>query len=300
MCKSGNSRYRQTPRLNVTSIEKIHAYVSRMIKRILLLCSLLLPAATIAPAQSGGGVPDDVMHMTVLPGWRTSDGTHMAALHIQLQPGWKTYWRAPGAGGIPPQFDWSGSRNIKSVKFYWPRPKVSYISGLRTISYSDEVIIPVEFTPGKSGQTLSLEGRVDLGVCNDICIPYSLSFAAVLSAENTKPDQLIRTALTKQPTPASQAGVKNATCAIEPIKDGLRVTATITLPSTGSGEITVIEAPDQSIWVAEATTTRRGNTLTAITEMVPPSNAPFVLDRSKIRITVMGSKRAVDILGCTG
>ena len=72
------------------------------------------------------------------------------------------------------------------------------------------------------------------------------------------------------------------------------------MPSTGAGEIAVFETADQGIWIAQATTKRIGSTLTAVTEMVPPSNAPFMLDRSTIRITVMGSKRAVDIQGCTG
>ncbi len=270
-----------------------------MIKRILIFC-LLLASPLTANAQSGAPIPDNVMQLSVLQGWRTAKGTHMAALRIQLQPGWKTYWRAPGDGGIPPQFDWSGSKNIGSVQFHWPRPKVAYINGLRTIGYSNEVIIPIEFSPRRAGQPLTLKGRVDLGVCNDICIPVSMTFSAALPAGNTKPDPMIRAALKQAPMSARKAGVSTVTCAIEPISDGLRVTATITMPSTGTGEVTVIEAPDQSIWVAEATTKRSGNTLTATTEMVPPSNAPFMLDRSKIRITVIGSNRAVDILGCTG
>ncbi|WP_428544266.1 protein-disulfide reductase DsbD domain-containing protein [Profundibacter sp.] len=263
------------------------------------MCSLLLIAPALAAAQSGS-VPKDVLKLTVLPGWRTTTGTHMAALKIQMKPGWKTYWRAPGDGGIPPQFDWSGSSNIRSVQFHWPRPEVTNTNGMRTIVYHNEVIVPVEFTPAKPGQPLTLMGRVDLGVCNDICVPYSTSFSATLSADMTKADPVIRAALAKQPMSAAKAGVRRATCAIEPISDGLRVTATITMPSTGANEVTVIEAPDQNIWVAEASSVRSGNTLTAITEMVPPSNAPFMLDRSKIRITVMGSKRAVDIQGCTG
>lgn len=289
----------QFSRLIVTSLSRIDTYVSHMIKRILALCLLLASPATVT-AQSSTAVPDNVMELSVLQGWRTQSGTHMAGLRIQLQPGWKTYWRAPGDGGIPPQFDWSGSENIDTVQFHWPRPKVAYINGLRTIGYSNEVIIPIEFTPRAAGQPLAVNGRVDLGVCNDICIPVSMSFSATLPTGNTKPDPMIRTALKKRPTPASKAGVSGAVCAIEPISDGLRVTATITMPSTGSNEITVIEAPDQSVWVAEATTKRNGNTLTSTTEMVPPSNAPFMLDRSKIRITVIGSNRAVDILGCTG
>ncbi|KPU83330.1 hypothetical protein JI58_09210 [Marinosulfonomonas sp. PRT-SC04] len=270
-----------------------------MIKNTLLICGLMFGLLTTAHAETAA-ISNNVIQLSVLPGYRTNRGTHMAALRIQLQPGWKTYWRAPGDGGIPPQFDWSGSKNIQGIEFHWPRPKVSYINGLRTIAYTNEVVIPIELSPRRRDTTITLKGRVDLGVCNDICIPMSLKFSATLPSGNTKVDPMIRAALKKVPTPAHKAGVKTVTCTIEPISDGLRLTATITLPSTGRDEIAVIEAPNQNIWVSEATTSRRGNTLTATTEMVPPSNAPFMLDRSKIRITVIGSNRAVDILGCTG
>lgn len=290
----------QINRLNVISHRANHAYVADMIKKTLLLCGLMIGLLTTANAQTSTVIPDNVMELSVLEGYRTHSGTHMAALHIQLQPGWKTYWRAPGEGGIPPQFDWSGSKNIKSVKFHWPRPKVAFVNGLRTIGYSDEVIIPVEFSLQSKTRPTSLKGRVDLGVCRDICIPMSVAFAATLPKDRTKPDPLIRAALKKLPLAAAKAGVKNVTCMVEPISDGLRVIASLTLPSTGQGEVAIIEAPDQSIWVSEATTKRSGNTLTATSEMVPPSNAPFMLERSKIRITVIGSNTAVDILGCTG
>ena len=110
-------------RLNVTSIAEIHAYVADMIKNTLLICGLMFGLLTTARAETGATIPNNLIQLSVIEGYRTSRGTHMAALKIQLQPGWKTYWRAPGDGGIPPQFDWSGSKNIKGVQFHWPRPK---------------------------------------------------------------------------------------------------------------------------------------------------------------------------------
>lgn len=287
-------------RLNVTSLGEIHAYVANMIKNISLICGLLFGLTTTAQAEAPITVPEKVIQLSVLQGYRTSSGTHMAALQIQMQPGWKTYWRAPGDGGIPPQFDWAGSKNIKSVQFHWPRPKVDYVNGMRSIGYVNKVVIPIEFSPRRKNAPLTLNGQVDLGVCKDVCVPVSLTFAAKLPADDHTSDPIIRAALQKQPMPAHKAGVKSVTCAIEPISDGLRVTVNMKIPSTGRDEITIIEAPNQNVWVSEAKTTRRGNTLTASSEMVPPSNGPFMLDRSKIRITIIGSNRAVDILGCTG
>src|SRR5882724_3543347 len=45
-----------------------------------------------------------------------------AAIEIALEPGFKTYWRMPGDSGVPPLFDWSGSRNLASIAPAWPVP----------------------------------------------------------------------------------------------------------------------------------------------------------------------------------
>ncbi len=71
------------------------------------------------------------------------------------------------------------------------------------------------------------------------------------------------------------------------------------MPQLGRDEIAVFELPDQMIWISEAHSRRTGQTLSATTELVPPSNRPFVLDRSDVRITVLAAGRAVDIWGCS-
>ena len=58
--------------------------------------------------------------------------------------------------------------------------------------------------------------------------------------------------------PASQgsAGVRSVECKVEPIADGLRLTAQITMPPVDGTEVAVVELPDQRIWVSEAASTR--------------------------------------------
>ena len=51
------------------------------------------------------------------------DGTLHAGIEIRLDQGWKTYWRYPGDSGIPPQFDFSASENVKAVTVLWPAPQ---------------------------------------------------------------------------------------------------------------------------------------------------------------------------------
>src|SRR5947209_20249497 len=37
-------------------------------------------------------------------------------LEFRLAPGWDIYWRSPGDAGLPPQIDWTGSRNLAAAE----------------------------------------------------------------------------------------------------------------------------------------------------------------------------------------
>ena len=98
-------------------------------------------------------------------------------------------------------------------------------------------------------------------------------------------------------TPA-EAGVGAISCDIQPIDDGMRITAIMDVPRMSDKDVAVIELANREIWVSEATMTRRGDTLVASADMVPPDAQPFVLSRQDVRITVIGGGQAVDIRGC--
>ena len=70
------------------------------------LLGLIALAATPTLAQS----QDEVLDGALVSGWQMPNGHRMAALHLRLAPHWKTYWRAPGDAGIPPQFNWQARR----------------------------------------------------------------------------------------------------------------------------------------------------------------------------------------------
>ena len=136
--------------------------------------------ALVSPAL-GQEMPANILSATLREGWRTGAGTQMAALELKLAPGWKTYWRAPGEAGIPPEFDWSGSENIRAVAFHWPRPEVFDLNGMRTFGYHEALVLPVEISPADAGRPIAVKARIDLGVCNEICVPVSVSVAGELS-----------------------------------------------------------------------------------------------------------------------
>ena len=270
-----------------------------MIKQVLL--SLLASCALIAPAQADWTMQshDEIVSVRVLEGWRLENGHHMAALEITLAEGWKTYWRAPGEGGIPPLLRFSGSSGIEGMSIHWPSPDVFSINGMRSIGYNDRVILPLELLVDDTGE-VHLDGELELGVCQDVCVPVSIDLEAILPPAGTDHDAQIMAALSDRPMTAAEAGANGATCAIAPISDGMRVEVSMALPSLGENEAMVLELPLPGVWVSEAELTRNGGQITATADIVPPDFQPFALDRSSLLITVIGSQGAVEIRGCTG
>ena len=257
-----------------------------------------LTLALASPAFSQGMTQSDVLEGQFRPGWRTDAGSHMAALELNLAPQWKTYWRAPGDAGIPPSFDWAGSENVASVRFHWPAPDVFHTNGMQSVGYHDALVLPIEVTAKDPNRPVKLRARVDLGVCKDICMPASLDLSADLTPSG-QTDRVISAALKARPSTGREAGLGQIACTIAPIRDGLRLTATLDLPALGGQEVVVVEPGLAGVWVSEAQVSRSGGQLTAVVDMVPPSGAPFALDRRDVVLTVLGKPgRAVEITGC--
>lgn len=268
-----------------------------MTARILLALALLVIQLPSAGAQSPA---ERALSHRIIAGWTQADGTRMAALELTLAPGWKTYWRSPGDAGIPPEFTWKGARNLKAVHVHWPTPTVFWQAGMRSVGYHDRVVLPLSVVPRVQGKDVRLKGRVDLGICSDICVPTSISIDATLPADAHERSPSIVAALAALPLDAGEAGVTRAECELTPTNGGVQVKANLTMPTSGGTEEAVIEPPGPGIWVSEAVAERRGDQLTVSAEMVAQTQAPFVVDRSRLRITVLGRRYAVDVQGCTG
>ncbi len=249
-----------------------------------------------APATAQG--VDNLVRLEVLDGGKTAEGTYQGALRLKLKDGWKTYWRAPGDAGIPPQFDWKGSRNIADIAFTWPAPHVFDQNGLRSVGYEDQLVLPVEITPKNPAKPVRLRGEMDLGVCKDVCVPGRLEFDHTMDADAAR-NPAIAAALAQRPFSEREAGVADATCQLTPTADGMRIEARITMPSAGGSEFAVIEPGNPALWASQPDTRRQGNTLIASSEIIGASGGPFALDRSEVRITVLGANHAVDIQGCS-
>jgi hypothetical protein len=251
-------------------------------------------AFVAAPALAQDGLLGGALHS----GWQTEHGTHMAGVEIRLAPGWKTYWRAPGDAGIPPQFDWAGSENVGSVRIHWPAPEVIDQNGLTTIGYHGDVVLPVEITPRDPSRPVHLRAHVAFGVCSDICVPAEMRLEAPLLPPGHA-DGALKAALANRPHTPGERSLTDLTCTVEPIRDGLRLRAAMRLPPQGPGhEVVVVEPSEPGVWVSGAVVTRENGWLLAETEMVGPSGAPFALSRAGLTVTVIGPKGAVEAKGC--
>jgi DsbC/DsbD-like thiol-disulfide interchange protein len=121
-----------------------------------------------------------------------------------MDDGWKTYWRNPGESGVPPQFDWSGSTNLKEAKVLYPAPHRFADANSKTIGYSGDVIFPVKLIAERPGEPIELKLAFEYGLCKNICIPNEVSLNLVLVPGAGKGDaMLLDSALALVPKPAA-------------------------------------------------------------------------------------------------
>ncbi len=253
----------------------------------------------LSPVPAGAGNDlGEFVSIEVLDGGLTGRGTHQAALRVVLADGWKTYWRAPGDAGIPPRFEWGGSRNVEDIAISWPTPLVFDQFGMRSLGYERQVVLPLEITTRVPGQPVHLKGEMEFGLCKDICVPASLAFEMPLDPD-APGNPAIAATLGQRPFSATEAGVADTTCLLSAAANGMTMRALVTMPSAGGDEEAVIEPGDDDIWASQATTQRSGGVLTVVSELEHVAGAGFALDYSRVRITVLGRNYAVDILGCT-
>jgi suppressor for copper-sensitivity B len=108
-------------------------------------------------------------------------------LEFRLAPGWKTYWRAPGDAGLPPEIDWSGSENLADATILWPVPKRETLLGFETFVYEDRVVLPILARAVDPAKPVRLRARVSYLVCETLCVPAEAALALDLDAAPGKP-----------------------------------------------------------------------------------------------------------------
>ncbi|HXV25298.1 MAG TPA: protein-disulfide reductase DsbD domain-containing protein [Alphaproteobacteria bacterium] len=185
----------------------------------LLILSILVPIGTFlqpsgAKAAASAWAEGEQAQLRLIS---ASDavGTEAAVtlgLEVRLEPSWKIYWRSPGDAGLPPDFDWSGSRNFDSAEIRWPVPHRFSLFGLDTFGYEGQVVLPLIVRLTSPGEPVDLNAHVRYLVCDpQICVPaearLSLSLPAGPAAPSAEAD-LIQRFVGEVPGDGSEDGLR--------------------------------------------------------------------------------------------
>jgi DsbC/DsbD-like thiol-disulfide interchange protein len=130
-------------------------------------------------------------------------GILRAGVEVKLAPGWKTYWRYPGDSGVPPRFDFAGSRNVDSVTVAWPAPQRFSESGDQVIGYKDAVILPLRIRPTDPSQSVELNLKIDYAICDKLCVPVEAEARLELDGRGDTQDAALAAAEARIPRHAT-------------------------------------------------------------------------------------------------
>ena len=268
-----------------------------MITRHILGALLAALFAASAAAQSIlGGVAaagELPARVTMHSGWAEPDGRRIVGLRMDLDRGWKTYWRSPGAAGIPPSFDWTGSRNVAEARIVWPRPVVFESFGMRTIGYKDQMVLPIALKAEDPALPIRLRLSLIYGLCEEICIPAQQDFALdIAPGEAPQGAELIAQALADGPRQAGAAGLVQAKCAMRPGERAFEARLAFATPFASSP---VVVAEGDGAVFGPLDSRLDGASVIAAGEMRAEGGW---IDRSAVRLTVLGPDGAYLVSDC--
>ncbi len=180
------------------------------------------------------------MRLVALP--PKADGSVRAVLEIEPLPGWKTYWRAPGASGMAPELDFNASDNLVVEHIDFPVPDAIGSGQAGFIGYRHPIGLSLAFKQPRLGEKSILEGNVLVGLCDQICIPFSSRFSLTLDpADKVLPDELSAVGLADASL-AQKPGADFHITSAELATDGKTIAVSLQLPQNVSPEIFVAPA----------------------------------------------------------
>jgi DsbC/DsbD-like thiol-disulfide interchange protein len=259
---------------------------------------LLMTIGIAAPSLAGGPVHLPQATVALHAGWQEADGTRIAGLEIDLADGWKTYWRAPGAGGLPPMFDWSASTNVAAVVVEWPAPMVFESYGVTSIGYSDTVVLPLKVTPLDAAEPVTLGLTLDFGVCADICVPARAVLDTVLAPGAEGGTASVAAHRARVPRDARHHGVQEAACGVRGAGDTRNFEARLHFDKMPSIDpVVLVEGPD-SAWFGPVTLAWSGAIAHAEGAVEVYGDGTWIA-RDALRMTLIWPDHALDVQGCT-
>ena len=164
--------------------------VRMMSKLLALFLTILILLPFKAEAVAGNWQRDGSVDARLISGLDAVGlkKTIPLGLEVHLEPGWHTYWRSPGALGLPPQIDWTNSltdqANLKAATLLYPAPKRYLDQGSDTIGYQSRVVFPIDAEVRRPGVPLDIDATVNLLACSTLCVPKTFHLRLYVPHDN--------------------------------------------------------------------------------------------------------------------
>lgn len=253
-------------------------------RQIVTTLFVLIALTVSACADATTGPANEKLTLIADTG-RAADGNYLAGLSLTMSEGWHTYWRRPGDSGIAPQFDWSGSRNLKHVEILWPVPQRFDASDDVTYGYAVHVIWPLNITPVDPSQPVELSLTMSFGVCSDICVPVEKKLELKLPTDGSPDDgESINASLRRVPAALKDSDEVSVVRSEDLIAVTLKTTSDVPL---------LIAEGAKGVWFGPANAERMGDTIHYQIPVVNSSGTP--LGGTDIRLTFAGPDTALEV-----
>ncbi|HET7410046.1 MAG TPA: protein-disulfide reductase DsbD domain-containing protein [Paracoccaceae bacterium] len=259
-----------------------------------LLAAGLCPAGAAAQAVVSTG--RSFIEAELVAGARAPGEDRIAGLSLSLAEGWKTYWRSPGESGVPPVFDWSGSRNLASAEVLWPRPELFESFGFQTVGYSRAVMLPLRLVPEDPARPMEVRLKASLGVCRELCVLEEFELAERIDPGEAEAAARVARALDAVPDGPAESGLTAASCRIVGAGPERRFEARLSFAQPLSRPVVLVEGPE-TVWIGATETVAEGGDLT-VSAPVEMLDSGAWIDRGDLRLTVLDGPFAADVRGC--
>ncbi|MCG6859574.1 MAG: hypothetical protein LJE67_16060 [Salaquimonas sp.] len=239
--------------------------------KITLLAALVGAGLCIAvPAQAANTSWEEIGggKARLLASLDPSTNAVSGVVEFVLDDGWKTYWREPGASGIPPQFDFSGSKHFAAGEIAFPVPEHVVLPDSEFVGYHGRVLFAFDGTITDMTPGGVIHVNMFAGVCEEICIPATAEFEIPihdLMVSDPEADQAIADAKLELPVkPTEDFRVETSKL------DGDKMEITATVPDTAGKAELFVEGPSAWQLLPARVATRNG------------TNVEFSLDLSRM------------------
>lgn len=197
---------------------------------------LALPSSAARAADASAWDKGEHSAVRLIAGAPAADGARRAGVEVKLAPGWKTYWRYPGDSGVPPRFDFTGSRNVKSVTVAWPAPRRFSDDGGTVLGFVGELLLPLRVVAQDAAAPVELALRIDYAVCEKLCVPVDGTATLNLGAAASGHEAALVAAEARIPRPTT---LGDGTPTIRAVSRGSdnRVTVEVAAPADMSVDL---------------------------------------------------------------